>query len=492
MIWLGVMLSLMSGPVSAEGEMVRIFPKQVMLGDRVTLSISDDQAIRDFDKLDLTALKQQFAIHDIDVSSDRIRLRLYPISTGLLDIPAMKAGAVRIPKTQIEVKENSEIEVTWQSPKSKIYSAENTLWKATVKLANDANKVSFQANESDDWNIQVQSQPLSESVSLVSGKTSVLVANYQFKELGMLTSSKTTVLQSPAVVVKNTSNNKWLFFDEPHVIQIKPLPSFLPITIPTGRVSLELDTPGFFKFSGDLNYWVWQLTGESVDAATLNQIAHQLIAQIPHDEKLEWLTESRERDSILTEQGLKSRLTVRLPYRVLQPGLFSLPELNLRYFDVNTTKLQNQLVASEVQFALPIWLLWIVQWLLLITGLAGLYFVLWQIKQAWLNWKCRQAMTQSETAEQLIDAMFDWQQQQRCILKPNQQILRAVSLQQFQHRAEQQLEKRGQKSDDLAVLIQTLNQTLYSEADSNQTWPQTQQQALAWIHSLPLWSFTKC
>ncbi|MEA3404361.1 MAG: hypothetical protein U9R28_01325 [Pseudomonadota bacterium] len=481
---LGVILSLLSVVVSAEDEMVRIFPKQLMLGDRVTLSISGDQAIRDFDKLDLTALKHLFAIHEIDVSSDRIRLRLYPLSIGLVEIPEMKAGAIRIPATQIEVKENPDVSIVWQPPKPSIYTAENTLWRATVEVVNDANQVRFQANENDDWNIQSQAQPVSESGGLISGKTAVLVANFQFNTDSLITTTKSTVIQSPAVVVKNTSNKRWLFFDSPHIIHIQPLPSFLPVNIPVGQVSLDAENSGHIRLSGDLNHWVWQLTGESVNVSTLDHIAHQLIAQIPHNEKLEWLTDSREVETSLTEEGLQSRLTVRLPYRVLQPGLFSLPELNLRYFDVKSGKLQSQTLASETQFALPFWLVWILQWVALIMGLAVLYFLLWQTKQAWLNWKLRQAMTQAENAEQLITAMLDWQQQQRSILKPNEQVARSISLESFQNWYEQ----RYSNSKAPSVLIESLNQTLYSQSDSEQDWPEIQRQAQAWIKTLPFWS----
>lgn len=482
-LWM-VMLALLSTTVSADDEMVRVFPKQIVLGERVTLLISGDQAMRDFDKLDLSALKHLFAIHEIDASSDRLRLRLYPLSTGLVEIPAMQTGALRIPKTLIEVKENPEVAVTWQSPKSKVYSTENSIWKATVEVANGANQVRFQANENEHWNIQIQEQPISESTGLISGKTVVLVANYQFKTESMISTVKTTVMQSPAVVVKNTSNKRWLFFDAPHVMQIEPLPSFLPVNIPVGEVNLAIEHQGFLKQSGDLNYWVWQLTGESVNAATLNNIAHLLIAQIPHDAKLEWLSDSRELETTLTELGLQSRLTVRLPYRVLQPGLFSLPELNLRYFDASQAKLQTQTLDSEWQFALPIWLVWMGQWFILITGLAALYFLLWQTKQAWLNWKLQQTMVKAETADELISAMFDWQQQQRLILKPNQIIARPISLQQFQNRYEQ----RYLKSEPLEVLISSLNQILYSQSQPELLWPQIQQQAQTWIKTLPIWS----
>ena len=122
-----LLLTLLSQLAVGAESLVKIYPQQVMLGERVTLVLTGDQALRDFDKLNLAELQHAFAIQDIDASSEQIRLRLYPLSSGLLTIPEMKVGAIRIPLTPITVKPNPEVRVVWQSPKSQVYLGENLI-----------------------------------------------------------------------------------------------------------------------------------------------------------------------------------------------------------------------------------------------------------------------------------------------------------------------------------------------------------------------------
>lgn len=469
--------------ISLAGESaVKIYPKQLILGQPVTLVLNGEQALQDFDKLNLSELKQQFAIYEIDRSSDQIRLRLYPLTAGLLTIPEIKASSIYIPLTPITVNPNPEVNIVWQSPKTSAYVGESLLWKATVVLKNAANQASFFEHLNPNWQVQYQEQAVAEQLNTgadSAGKTVVLVANYQFSGPD---SNRTQTLQSPAVTVKNTSNRRWLFFDAPQPVNIKLLPQFLPMSITVGQVSLKVINDGFFKTSGDLNYWVWQLEGQGVDAFALQNLAHELIAQIDHNERLEWLSESRASESYFTEEGLQTALTVRLPYRAVQAGRLVLPELNLRYFDVSSGKIVSQNFKSTTQFALPIWLIWIGQWLMLMFVLVILYAALWQIKQVWLNWRLRKAMYRASTTEQLIEAMFAWQKSQPDqtplqrlwrlkplkVLKVGQQkdsfktSTPASSLQQFQERYEQ----RYGVSRSLEALIVELNQRLYASSPS--------------------------
>ncbi len=487
--WLALLLFALFGLLSqqawSDDKMVRIFPQQVMLGERVTLSISGDQAMRDFDKLDLSTLQSVFAIHDIDASSDSIRLRLYPLSAGLLKIPQLKIGALTIPATPIKVEENPEVSIDWTAPPAEMYGGQNSLWKATVKVDNEAYKVSYQAQPNRDWHIQFEEQPVVQSSALIGGKTAVLVANYQPKTQLLLERRQQQLIHSPAVEVKNRSNRRWLFFDQPQTVKVKALPGFLPINMPLGQLSLQTQLPHGVKVSGDLNYWVWQLQGRSVDSALLKNVAHQLIAQIAHDPAMEWLTESRESQMALTEHGLNSQLTVRVPFRLLTSGLVNLPELQLRYFDSDSGKVVSQVVESEWLWVVPAWLMWVLQWSLLIVGLLVLYALLWLIKQAWLNWKLRQSISQAQSAQQLIAALFAWQQQQSGLwrLKSTQRHLsRPVSLQQFK----QWYEQVYGRSAALEALTVSLNQSLYAAPHQNSNSSELQQLAQAWCQALPL------
>ena len=495
-------LFLASQPTFSAVNGVKIYPQSITLGERVTLTLKGDAALRDFEKLDLTELKKHFAINEIDASSDQIRLRLYPITPGQLTLPEMKAGTIYIPSTQIEVKPNLEVTITWQPPKSKVYVSQNLVWNVDVQLKNEANQARLKLRETDPWQVQVTEQPIIETLDAEQVKTASFVANYHYNNVNDARLTKSFVIQSPAVVVKNTSNRRWLFFDQPHQVNIEPLPQFLPVNVPVGKVQLTTAHPGFFKRTHDLNYWVWHLTGQGVDGFVLQNVAHQLIAQMAHNKHLEWMSESRDLQTSLQQDGLKTRLTVRLPYRILQPGLLDLPALQLGYFDVNTGKFITQNKPSKTLFALPIWLFWVVQWLGLMFGLGVLFAVLWQITQAWLNWQLQLAIKQAGNPQQLIEAMFEWQTSQPQPVNLNgfwpikeaikssdntrTKTTRPGSLKQFQDG----YENRFGRSEPLAGLITSLNECLYAQnTHSSPDWETLHKKAQEWVktNGLPRW-----
>jgi len=500
-----LLFALFSQQALGAGSLVKIYPQEVMLGERVTLVLNGDQALRDFDKINLTELQQQFAIQEIDTSSDQIRLRLYPLLAGLLTIPEIKTGAIYIPRTPITVKANPEVKITWQAPKSESYLGQNLVWKATVELKNSANRASFKERENTGWQTELQSQALIETRNendALASKTAVFVANYQFLTSELTANNRLQTIQSPAVIVNNTTNRRWLFFDGPQTITIKPLPQFLPMNLTVGQVDFQPSTEGFFKIVGDLNYWIWHIEGKGVDDFALENLAHQLIGEMTHNDQIEWLSESREVSTQLTEKGLTSQLIVRLPYRILKPGLLTLPTLNVRYFDVETAKLVSQVTNRDQLVALPLWLVWVAQWLALIAGLSILYGVLWQTKQAWLNWQLRQAIKKANNTQQLMNAMFHWQtkqreqrafkqffkwkanKQQRMAFTQINRPANSVSLMQFQ----QQYELQFGESERLSQLIETLNRHFYAAKSTNaKDWQAIERLANAWAAEIELW-----
>ena len=469
-------LAAFSPNVLASEVTVKIYPQQVMLGQPVTLVLTGEQVVRDFDKLDFSELKQQFVIYEVDSGSKQIRLQLYPLLAGPLTIPEIRAGAIHISATPVNVNPNPEVDIVWQSPKGQAYIGENLLWKATVSLKNAANQASFGEQPNPNWQVNYQAQAIAEQSQTgadAAGKTVILVANYQFTEVD---AKRKQTIQSPVVVVKNTTNRLWLFFAAPQSVTIQSLPQFLPFNTTVGKVNLTTADDGFVKKTGDLNYWVWQLAGDGVDAFTLQNLAHELVAQLGHDVRLEWLSESREIESRFTEQGLHTVLTVRLPYRAVQAGLLDLPTVNLRYFDVESGKLVSQKITSRTQIALPVWLVWIGHWLLLMFSLALVYGVLLKIKQAWLNWQLRRAILNSKNAEELVTALFDWQEVQQLQTtlyslgrlkllgkrgaeeQGSGKVGRPATLQQFKESDQQ----RYGHSTALIAFITKLNQSLYA------------------------------
>ncbi|WP_178863416.1 hypothetical protein [Thiomicrorhabdus cannonii] len=384
---------------------VRITPQKVMLGQNISVLIRGDAAVRDFEKFDLQALKQQFAVYDVTRESSRVRLQLYPLAAGRAKIAAVDIGALHIPETLIEVTPNPQVEVVWQRLPPVLLSGQNAVWSAKVTLHNPA----FETHLVAEGQSRLVASEADERL-----KQQTWVANYQWHAAldnkGM--PLQRIAVDSPVLEVKNTSQRTWRFYDAPQRVEIKPLPAFVPITTLVGKVDLTTQTDGLWQVNGALHYWRWQLQANGVQAADLKNLAYRLVAELPHDPAIEWLSASMETSQTLTEQGLLSTVAVRVPYRVNAFGVAHLPELTWRVLESQSGKLIVQTRPAEFILAIPGWL----QTLLKLAGLLGLLWLVWQgvslSRQWWLRRHLQRQIRQAQTPQAIWQAMRHWKTQQ--------------------------------------------------------------------------------
>ncbi|NPA71811.1 MAG: protein BatD [Gammaproteobacteria bacterium] len=485
---------------------VKVRPTEVMLGQRVTVTIEGESLDASFERLDWREYQKYFVLYDTEVDSDRIRVKFYPLAEGTFTLKGQSSGAIHLPTVTVTVKENPEVAIDWHAPKTELYPHQQVIWGADVKVTNSAHKISFEAR-ADKQNlgakVVLQTQPFESEVGLLgdySGKVERFAASY---ELNSLTSPERAqvVLNSPIVRVKNRTNTRWYFFDQARLVNVNPLPHFLPATVAVGAVSASSKGGDWLQASGELQYWRIKLEALGVSKAYLNSVAHALVAQIPHSPNIEWLSDSRSFESELTLEGIKSHLELRLPYRIIQPGLVTLPTLQLRYFNAETGKLETDSVTANSILALPIWLLWVAQWLILIAGLLGGFVALRYVQQQLYVWQLKRAIAQASSLSELWDALQAWQYQQtqKTSFKSSMQgltteqatlSLNTQSLGQWQA----WVEKTFGASSGLTTLVKKLNQMLYAntqmatseqgrEAGITEDWSAVKSAAQQWVET---------
>lgn len=497
-LWLsgfaGMLLILLAAAVHAETEApkVRIYPTSVMLGEKITLSMQGPTVFRDFERLDMDALREHFAIYEVDTESDLIRLRLYPLGVGQFQIKAQRLGVIRIPDTTIEVKPNPHVAIEWKTPNKQAYPSQQLSWNAQVTVDDPANLVSYEARKTDGWQSEVAEKPLKDAILSDQQKMVLLAANYHLdSSQDFFNDSRKSawLVASPTVIVKNTSNRRWLFFDRLLNMEVSPLPSFLPITQSVGKIEFSASSVGFGQQTGDLAHWIWHLRGLGMNQTSLNNVAYQLISQIGHDPKIEWLTESRQGSQSITEQGLMSELTVSVPYRILDSGPFKLPGLQLRYFDPQSGKLQTRMIAAQSGLAVPPWSIWLLQWVGLLLLLFSMFAVLWLLKQLFINWRLRRAISEADDARQICTAIWQWQSQQAWSGSRSESNMKSWpvgvgSLAQFSDWYQQ----RFAADSELDQLVEQLNRWLYAKPEfrSEVNWQAVRQTARSWSRRLPL------
>ncbi len=518
-----------------------IKPTQLMLGESITVTIVGEHRANLFEELDWGLFEKNFVLYDIDRDSERIKVKLYPLQSGSLHIKGQTAGRMVLPDIDIKVTPNPEVSVSWFGPNTaenatsnsanpaSFYFHQQMTWKAEVQVNDTAHKVTYEQRASSinrSVTTYLQALPVDSQTSIFgeskdsqadqsSTKTETLVASYEVKDWpssAPTLAHKKVLLHSPVVVVKNRSNKRWYFFDKPSRAVLKQLPNFLPITVAVGTIGWQNEPVNRLQTVGDLNYWTWQLQGKGLTKETMNSVAHQLVAQIGHNPQIEWLSDSREMTLNFTTEGLQSNLNLRLPYRVIQPGLVTLPTLQLRYFNPHSEKLEVILHSEATVLALPAWIVWIGQWLLLLLSVFIVFIGLLTVKQAWLNWRLQHVIKQADSVDVLWQGLLDWRQNQSyqawSVLKWPKNLVQKmgsegtsvedfgsadigskdITKQSLATWSQWYVEQFGQ-SEAFEALITKLNFILYADQDkiSAGDWQTLSESAQAWSRELNWW-----
>ncbi len=391
---------------------VRLRPNKVQLGDSVTFVVKGEHIKGSISKIDLAVFSKDFVIDDVQQQSDLLRVKMYPLRSGDFILAGQQAGNLHIPEFHVQVTENPQVSVQWQSPKPVLYSQQIVSWRASVQVQDSTFKVLYntqQHNKNQDIEVSLAEQSVSRA-ELDSGAIHQLVAAYAMP--GYLKAERKT-LYSPVVEVKNFSNKRWKFFDASKQIQIKPLPSFLPLSASVGVIDWQVEPNGWVYQAGKLHYWKWHLSVENLSVDYLKSAAYQLLGQLANAENIHFLSESMESEQDFNEQGMVSSLEINIPYRVESAGWTHFPELSLRYFDPNSGRVEQLRTDGHLAFGLPSWLIWILQWLVLTVALVSLFALLLLIKQSWQNRRfklaIKQALREENAGAAVWRSMLEWQ-----------------------------------------------------------------------------------
>lgn len=482
---LSMMLFILSLFGSAQAES-RIYPKEVMLGNPVTWILSGNEIESDYEKLDLTELKKQFVIYDIDGHSDRLRIRLYPVKTGNLTLPEMKSGRLHVKPTLIKVLKNPEVTVSWQVPKNSVYQNEMVLWSAKVQA--DSASIGIEnvlpENIPDapyEWIGEAEPQT---QEGTFYGKKTVLTSAVVLKKTGRIS------LNSPSIRVQNETNKRWVFVAPPVTVQVDPLPSYLPAVIPLGKVSLENVFPATVMVKGRLYHWYLKLRGENVSVSNLPNITNQL----GKDPSIEWLTPNLNRETTMTASGLSSTVEIDQPFRINHFGLSRLPSLRLTYFDVHTGKLEDQFTPAQTLIVVPWWLMVVFQAMVVVIGVLMIWAVGVLLKASLVKYRLIFMLKKSDSTEAVWQAILNWSNKQLKPIKKGQAwsflaFDSAMELEASQQSLGQWLERfesQYGQSVEARTLVQALNAQLYSQQHK-----QALREALAWAQSLPKLDWTR-
>lgn len=420
----------------------------------------------DLQTLDLSPLRRLFGVvlrEDPDWVEDRrwpkqqvqrLRMRLYPLQPGTVTLPSLQLAGLRSEARSIQVSEggfkgsaihfSSHASTTnpWQRQQI-ILSAEVSTSQAFVRLA-----------VPDDWRpagFEVVPLPMS-SRPAQTGSGSVLGIGWA---LFPLLPGKHK-LRPPAIEYRVSGRSARRYYPAALTLSVKPLPPYVPPTMPVGRITLQSDiTPPGYLPTDALAWWTLRIKAN----ALLPRWLPTLQDQIQSNDSLQFLTAKTSRATAADQTGVHGSLTLQMPFKPLSAGRTALPQLSIDYFDPTSGRLRRLQLEPSQRWVYPPAAVWPLAILLMLA-------VLWLLLQ--IAASGRRRWQRAAARRQLLKAMAS---------EPDPLLLRAglkrlatldglpqnQSLQQWGR----QWRGRYQTEDGFDGLIQQLSDACYRGAGSS-------------------------
>lgn len=167
-------------------------------------------------------------------------------------------------------------------------------------------------------------------------------------------------------------------------LEVSPLPSYLPATIPVGRLSLHTTTPPpWWQLTGRLHTLQLRLVAQNMLESDLPDL-HQQIRATP---ALNLHSAQEQQQRLASVDTDLIHHDYQVPYTANNQGLLHFPSVNLQYFDPELSRLQTKTYPGARIVALHGWFAAI-----LFTALLWSMFCLSRLAIRWLRryWRCMQ------------------------------------------------------------------------------------------------------
>lgn len=330
------------------------------LGKALNLVLSTSNKNASFDKLDLSPLAQDFVIKEIgDAVLDNktglttITIRLYPRAMGDKRIPALSLAGVSsaaVPVTvtpAIDPKTKEVITLAFEYTRQPLWVKQQWLMKA--RLLSGEKFIVLDTEEIKIRNFSIY--PLDKSRK-ISDKPDVF--RHELGWAMFSTRAGEYDIQLPAIRYYRDGVNTHRFYPPTVSLKIQLLPSYVPGTIPVGKLRLiDNESKKLLHVVNQLYERRFQLVADGIVLSDLPDM--QMLTT--DTDNVVYYPASEDQQQNTSETGIVSRITYTVPFVTQQSGLIKLPLTRLQYFDPDTGKIQSVSPLATTRLTLNLWLM---------------------------------------------------------------------------------------------------------------------------------------
>lgn len=391
---LALIISLLPLAASSAQLLLNIDKQEVQLGHAIKAELLGIDLPQDISSLDLTPLRTNFGIVTEETigsledarwpgqSIQKMVLRLYPRRVGELTIPALHAGEIQSIEKSIRSLEGIQKQATGNLAISqRIHVSTQAPWERQQVI------VSVEIQTPDTFaTLQTEDKPKIPGfavfplplVKTSHGGTTRLRISWALFPL----TEGNLQLELPPVEYRKSGRTQRLYFLPIQQIAVRPLPAYIPPTMPVGKLSItsRLNQEGLLH-TDRLVYWTIALTGTGMPPQWMPSVS----VQIQGNASLRFSPASKQKNLFAEEDGLRSEVSTQIPVTILKNGGVDLPLLQLQYFDPETGRIRNISHRPHEHYALSARWRTALIGLTLLAGLSllgyGLYRVIGNLKR---------------------------------------------------------------------------------------------------------------
>ncbi|MEJ2142617.1 MAG: hypothetical protein P8Y24_09760 [Gammaproteobacteria bacterium] len=366
---------------------ISVSEPQVELGKSVKLRLHSSQTSVSLSTIDLTPLLDNFHIKDTDeielhnAQQSKV-ITLYPRTTGQLLIPGLhflKSAAKPVPLNvtpAIDPKDGSRIEVSYSVSTLTPWKKQQVLVRLDLTSHSSIlvlHTPHAYADSSEIIGLDVFSEPANDKNHTTLHNTGWVIFPRQ--------PGKHTI-ELPAIQLIRDGVTTHRFYPPYLKLAVRPLPVYIPATMPVGKLLFTADTPQSKMLISDTIYNTsFSLKAIGVMPASLPSLA----AQLKSSEAISFYPATRNSTQTTTRQGLLTMDSYLVSYKANQQGMDHLGMLNINYFDPDTGTINTITQDLGSHFAFSHSLLVLVIFLIIVAG----YFII-TASYNWLSakWRC--------------------------------------------------------------------------------------------------------
>lgn len=302
--------------------------------------------------LKLSALNEKFGVeidHIINNTSDKrwpnqsiqiLKLKLYPRKSGKLIIPNLSINKIQSKKKVIFItgKDTSKHTISSTSP----YERQQIISHFTVITSDSSARLSI---NDESFVHGFDSAPLRFKRTKNTDGTYTLQIGWSLSAV----KSGETNLELPPIDYSVSGVARKKYYLPLKKISIKALPLYISPTTPVGNIEISSDTENKSVFKIDsLSYWKIKIKGALNNTYNLPPV----LRQIKSNTQFKFLPVNSKRYIEKTEINLFSTVEHSIPFKSLNSGLSTLPNIKIQYFDPVDKKLKTIIHRTNTIFIL--------------------------------------------------------------------------------------------------------------------------------------------